>query len=248
MDKINLKKNETLDDLQVKGYKIIQSNDHFKFSIDAVLLSHYLKFKPNDIVLDMCAGTGIISLLVSAHNIVARIDSIEILEPLVDMNTRSIKYNDLTNIIYPYQMDLRNAPKELGYEKYDAIVCNPPYLPVKSGKANDTTSKAIARFEILCDLNDVIGVSSKLLKNGGKLALSHRAQRLGEIIALMIQHKIQPKRCRFVHSKKDDNAVLLLIEGVKNAKANMIIEPPLILYDENNNYTDEVYKIYKMDK
>lgn len=245
---IKLKQNEVLDDLQVCGYKIIQSSNHFKFSIDAVLLSHYLRFKPNDIVLDMCSGTGIVALLVCAHNSIKRIDCIEIQEELYDMCTRSIEYNDVKNKIFPYHMDLKVAPQSFGYEIYDAILCNPPYLPLSAGKSSISENKKIAKFEVLCNLEDVISTSYKLLKNSGKLVLSHRADRLADIVSIMKKNKIEPKRCQFIYSKAHQNATLLLIEGVKNAKANMIIESPLVLYDEDNNYTDEVYKIYKMDK
>ena len=245
---ITLKENEVLDDLQVNGYKIIQSNNHFKFSIDAVLLSHFTKFKSNDVVLDMCSGTGVVALLLNAHNKVKRTDCIEIQQQLYDMCIRSIKYNNLQDKIFPYNIDLREAPNKLGYEIYDSILCNPPYLPLTAGKSSLSEAKKIARFEVNGSLQDIISTSSKLLKNSGKLLLSHRAERLADIISCMKDNNIQPKRCQFIHSKIDKCAKLIIIEGVKNAKANMIIEPPLIVYDQNNDYMDEIYKIYKMDK
>ena len=245
---IILKENETLDDLQTNGYKIIQSSEHFKFSIDAVLLSHYTTFKSTDIVLDMCSGTGIVALLVNAHNDVNRIDCIEIQEQLFDMCTRSVKYNNLTEKIYPFNMDLRNAVDNFGYEKYDAVLCNPPYLPLSAGYSSISEAKKIARFEVYGSLSDIINTSKKLLKNSGKLVMSYRSDRLADIIYLMRECNIQPKRCRFIHSKSNSKANLVLIEAVKNAKPSMIVEAPLIVYDENNNYMEDIYKIYKMDK
>lgn len=242
-----IKQNETLDDLQIKGYKIIQSSEHFKFSIDAVLLSHFTSFKKNDVVLDMCSGTGIVALLVCAHYDVKRIDCVELQHELYDMCSRSVAYNNAKEKIFPYNMDLRVAPKQLGYEKYDTILCNPPYLPLSAGRSSISETKKIARFEVFGDLNDIIYSSSKLLKNSGKLVLCHRAERLSDIISAMKDNKIEPKRCQFVHSQIDKEANILLIEGVKNAKANMKILKPLIVYDKDNNYTDEIYKIYKMD-
>ena len=242
-----LKDNETLDDLQTNGFKIIQSSKHFKFSIDAVLLSHFINFKPSDRVLDMCSGTGVVGLLVCAHNNVNRIDCVEMQKELFNMCIRSVEYNNMQNKIFPYNMDLRDAPKKLGYEIYDAILCNPPYLPLSAGKSSMSEARKIARFEVFGDLNDIINTSSKLLKNTGKLALSHRAERLADIISSMKANNIEPKRCQFIHSKIDKNANLVLIEGVKNAKANMIIEAPLVVYDKDNNYMDEIYKIYNMD-
>lgn len=245
---INLKENETLDDLQTSGYKIIQNDEHFKFSIDAVLLSHFTNFKSNDTVLDMCSGTGIVALLISAHNNVGRIDCVEMQEELFSMCSRSVNYNNLQEKVFPYLMDLRDAPKKLGYEIYDTILCNPPYLPLTAGKSSMSETKRIARFEVFGDLNDIVKASAKLLKNSGKLVLSHRAERLSDIIVAMRDNNIQPKRCQFIHSKLKKKANLILIEGIKNSKPNMIIEPPLIVYDEANDYMDEIYKIYNMEK
>ena len=244
---IILKDNETLDDLQANGYKIIQSSKHFKFSIDAVLLAHFTSFKKNDVIMDMCSCTGVVALLVCAHNSLQRIDCVEIQQELYNMCMRSVAYNNLQHIIKPYNMDLRDAPKKMGFEEYDAILCNPPYLPASAGKNSLSEEKQIARFEIFGNLNDIILSCSKLLKNGGKLILSHRAERLADIIYLMREHNIEPKRSQFVHSRANHAAKLLLIEGIKNAKANMKIEKPLIVYNEDGKYTEEIYKIYKME-
>ncbi|MBN2878163.1 MAG: tRNA1(Val) (adenine(37)-N6)-methyltransferase [Clostridia bacterium] len=246
-ENIELKSNETLDDLQAKGFKIIQSSDFFKFSTDSVLLSHFASYKPKDIVMDMCSGTGVVALLISAHYKTARIDCVEIQSELFDMCRRSVKYNDLEEKVFPYNMDLRDAPEKLGISKYDTIICNPPYLPINTGKESDSEARKIARFEINGTLADIISSSAKLLKYSGKLVMSHRAERLSDVIETMKEHRIEPKRCRFIHSKINNNANIFLIEGIKNAKPNMIIEPPLIVYDENNSYMDDVYKIYNMD-
>ncbi len=243
-----LKENESLDDLQVKGYKIIQSSDFFKFSTDSVLLSHFVSFKSSDVVMDMCSGTGIVGLLVNAHYDVKRIDCVEIQPQLYDMCRRSIVYNGITDKVIPYNMDLRDAPKMLGEQKYDIILCNPPYLPLTVGRTSVSESRKAARFEVNGSLSDIIAASKKLLKNLGRLVMSHKAERLSDIISLMRENGIEPKRCRFIHSKAGKPANIILIEGVKNAKAYMSVEPPLIVYDENNKYTEEIYKIYNMDE
>jgi len=243
-----LKENETLDDLQVKGYKIIQSSQFFKASTDSVLLSHFASFKPEDVVMDMCSGTGVVCLLVNAHYDVRRIDCVEIQEPLFDMCRRSIEYNGIVDKVFPYNMDLRDAPHKLGEQKYDIIVCNPPYLPLTVGRISRSEGRRAARFEVNGSLADIIASSKKLLKNLGRLVMSHKTERLSDVITLMRENGIEPKRCRFVHSSISKSANIFLIEGVKNAKAYMSIEPPLIVYGDNNNYTKEILKIYNMDK
>ena len=247
-DTIILKENESLDDLQVKGYRIIQSSEFFKFSTDSVLLSHFASFKADDIVMDMCSGTGIVGLLISAHYNVKRIDCVEIQQPLYDMCRRSVEYNGIATKVFPYNMDLRDAPEKLGHQQYNIILCNPPYLPLNAGIPSASEVRKAARFEVNGSLSDIIIASKKLLKNQGRLVMSHKAERLSDIIYMMRENSIEPKRCRFIHSQLGKSANIILIEGVKNSKSYMIIEPPLIIYDNNNQYTDEVYKIYNMDE
>ena len=65
---INLKENERIDDLQRNGYGIIQNTGAFCFGMDAVLLSGFAVVKPEEKVLDLGTGTGIIPILLEAKS------------------------------------------------------------------------------------------------------------------------------------------------------------------------------------
>ena len=113
-----------------------------------------------------------------------------------------------------------------------------------SGIKNENEMKLISRHEIKCNIEDIIKVSSKLLKDNGELYMVHRPDRLVGIIEFLRKYKIEPKKIRFVYSKKGENSNLVLIKAVKNAGEFLKIEKPLYIYDENNKYTDEVLEIY----
>jgi len=139
---------------------------------------------------------------------------------------------------------LKDMPKELGYHKYDVVTCNPPYFQTpKPSEQNLNEHLAIARHEILCTLEDVVRVSSQLVKQGGKVAFVHRPGRLLDIVTLMRQYKIEPKRIQFVYPKQGKEANTLLIEGIKDGSPDLKILPPLIVYQENDEYTKELHKI-----
>ena len=72
----------------------------------------------------------------------------------------------------------------------------------------------------------------------------HRPDRLVDIIELMRKYKIEPKKIRFVYSYINKEPTLVLIKGVKNAKPFLKIEKPLIIYKDDGDYTEEIYKIY----
>lgn len=161
------------------------------------------------------------------------------------MAERSFQYNELEHRLKVLPMDLKELPAMLGNKKVDVVTCNPPYFPVaeKGEKINANTHFAIARHEIACTLEDVVQVSSKIVKQGGKVAFVHRPGRLLDIVTLMRKYSIEPKRLQFVHAKLGKPANTILIEGIKQGNADLTILPPLLVYDEEGNYTAEVKKL-----
>jgi len=247
MDKINLKENERIDDLGVKDLKIIQNTEGFCFGMDAVLLANYCDIKRNSTVVDLGTGTGIIPLIIWGKNNVNKIYGIEIQKEVSEMAKRSIVMNDIDNIEI-VNVDLKNAPDELGINKYDVVTSNPPYMPAGEGLLNPGDKKAISRHELKCNLEDVIRVGSRLLKHNGRFFMVHRPQRIVDILCLMRQYKIEPKAIRFVHPKMNKKPNLVLIKGIKAAKPELKFEDPLYVYNNDGTYTDEIYKIYGMER
>ena len=236
--------NELIDDLQLKGLKIIQKEDGFCFGIDAVLLANFAKVKDKDIVLDLGTGTGIIPILIAGHTNAKDITAVEIQPEISDMAKRSVALNNLEDRIKIVNDDLKNIDKYLKHNSFDVIVTNPPYIKNNGGLINEIDTKSISRHEIKCSLEDVVRVSAKLLKHNGKFCMVHRPDRLVDIITLMRKYKVEPKALRFVHGSIGKDAKLILIKGVKGAKAELKVEASLYVYDENGNYTKEIDYIY----
>lgn len=241
---IKLKPNERLDDLQRNGYQIIQNPEKFCFGMDAVLLSGFAKAKPTDRVLDLGTGTGIIPLLIEAKYKSAHIIGLEIQEESADMARRSVIANNLQESIEIVTGDIKEAGSLFDAASFDVITCNPPYMIGQHGLMNPEEPKAIARHEVLCTLEDVIREAAKLLKPGGNFYLVHRPFRLTEIMVLLNQYHIEPKRMRMVHPYLDKEPNMVLIEAKRGAKSRITVEKPLIVYKEPNVYTDEIYDIY----
>lgn len=234
--------NETLDDLQ-NGYKIIQKSNGFRFGIDAVLLSDFAK-SVSGRVMDLCTGTGIIPLLLAAKSKAEIIDAVEIQPQIADMAFRSVELNGIGEKIHISCTDLKEASQKFGKSIYDAVTVNPPYMKSGSGLLNGANSKTISRHEVMCSLEDVIKVSSELLKTKGKLYMVHRPQRLADIMYLMRKYKIEPKLLRFVAPTCGKEPNLLLIMGIKNASSELKMLPTLFVYDENGGYSKEIDEIY----
>ena len=235
---------ERLDDLQCNGLYLIQDPDKFCFGIDAVLLSNFVKVKKNGHVVDLCTGSGIVPILLSAKTDAKKITGIEIQSDIADMARRSVSYNKLDEKIDIVNDDISNALKYINNCSVDSVCVNPPYMKDTTAIKNPDLPMAIARHELLTDLETVINIASKLLKESGKFFMIHRPNRLSEIFASMRQNRIEPKRLRFIHPYIESKANLVLIEGAKGSGVWMDVEPPLVVYKDKNVYTDEVLKIY----
>ena len=236
---------ERLDDLQ-NGYKIIQHPDKFCFGMDAVLLSNYARVKPGERCLDLGTGTGIIPILLAAKTKGEHFTGLEIQPGSVEMAARSVLYNSLENRIDIVEGDIKEAAGIFGPSTMQVVTCNPPYMTNHHGLKNPTDSKAIARHEILCNLEDVISQTARVLVPGGRCYFVHRPFRLVEIFTLMKQYKLEPKRMRLVYPYRDKEPNMVLIEGVRGGGPQLTVEAPLIVYEAPGVYTQEIYDQYGM--
>lgn len=246
MAQIELKENERIDDLEYKGLKIIQKNDGFCFGMDSVLIANFTEIaKNNAIVADLGTGTGIISILMAAKNSkISKIYGFDIQSDMVEMANRSAKMNELNDKISFENIDIVGMSEKKYKKFFDVVVTNPPYKKISTGLINENEKKLISRHEIKCTLEDIIFESSRILKDNGSFYMVHRAERLVDIMNVMRKNKIEPKALQIVYPHIGDKANLVLIKGVKCGKPNLELLKPLIVYTENNEYTDEILKIY----
>ena len=239
-----MKENERIDELQRNGYQIIQNPAKFCFGMDAVLLSGFARAKKGNTVLDMGTGTGIIPILMEAKTEASRFVGLEIQEESAEMARRSVALNGLEEKITIVTGDIKEADSLFDAASFDVITCNPPYMIGQHGLVNPEDAKAIARHEILCTLEDVIAQAAVLLKPGGNFFMVHRPFRLAEIMVLLHQYKLEPKRMQMVHPFIDKEPNMVLIEANRGGKPRMSVEKPLIIYKEPGVYMPEIYDIY----
>ena len=234
---------ERLDALQ-NGYMLIQNPKQFCFGIDAVLLSWFANVKPQEQVLDMGTGTGIVPILLKARYPKGKYTGLEIQEESADVARRSVAYNHLEEDIIITTGDIKEAAAIYGGAFFDVVTTNPPYMVGNHGLTGDNQAKMIARHETLCTLEDVISQAAKVLKPRGRFYMVHRPFRLAEIMSVMVKYRIEPKRIRLVHPYVDKEPNMVLIEGMRGGNSRMTVEKPLIVYEKPGVYTREILDIY----
>lgn len=242
---VTIHEDERVDYLFNENLKIIQSQQVFSFSIDAILLAKfvYVPIQKGKII-DLCTGNGVIPLALSKRT-KAKITGVEIQERLYDMAVRSVQLNDLDQQLDMELSDINNITEKYNNSQFDVVTCNPPYFKTAcEEELNKNRHYAIARHEIYCTLEDVIRISSRLVKQKGKVALVHRPGRLSDITALMLKYNIEPKRIQLVYPKMGKEANMVLVEGIKNGKQDLKVLPPIFVYNDHNEYTEQFKEIY----
>lgn len=228
------------------NFKIIQDKNKFSYGIDAILLSDFAK--PKGKVMDLGTGTGIIPLRLAARNGYTKIYGVEIQKDVAELAEKNIRLNKLEDKIEILNMDLKDIPNKFNKATFNTIVSNPPYMKAGGALVNTDENFALSRHEIACNFEDIIIVSNYLLKPLGKIYIVHRPDRLIDILCTMRKYNIEPKYIRFVQPKVDKKPNLILVEGLKGGKPDLKFYNPLIVYNQDGSYTDEIYKIYGMDK
>lgn len=242
---VKLNEDERIDDLQLKGLKIIQNPKWFCFGIDSVLLSDFVNnIKNNSFVLDLGTGTGILPILLCGKTNLKRVIGIEIQEDVAEIAKRNIELNNLKDRFNVINDNINNIDKYFGKNEFDVIITNPPYKKNNDGVKNENKQKLISRHEILATLEDFIKVASYCLKDRGSFYMVHKVERLVDIICHMRKYKIEPKRLRFVFTNEKSKPTLVLIEGVKNARPFLKIDSNIYIYNEDGEYTTQIKEIY----
>ena len=236
---------ETVDDLLGGHLKIFQKEKGYRFSVDALLLAHFIPLKRKDRVVDLGTGSGIIPLILAYRFESIRVVGVEIQEELVDMARRSIKLNRLESRIDVYHGDVGKIKDLLDPQSFDVAVFNPPYRKLNSGRVNPYEEKAVARHEIRGSLGDFLISAKYLLKNKGAVYVIYPARRGAELFFRMRDNHIEPKRIQIVHSNSSSSAEFVLVEGIKNGGEELNVMPPLFIYGENGRYSREMEDIFR---
>lgn len=234
----------------LNGNKILQDPQKFMFGIDAVLLADFAAkgIRRKDKVMDLCTGTAIVPLLLDTISTASSITALEIQPESARMASESVALNNLESKIEVVEGDLKKVDELFPKHSFTVVTCNPPYMSANTGKQNPGEEKAIARHEILCNLEDVIKASDYLIKPDGSLYLIHRPNRLAEIFYYCRKYNLEPKVMQMVIPFENKEPTMVLIEARKNARPDLKVLHSLIVYESAGKYSKEVEEIYARQK
>ena len=223
---------------------IKQDRDGYRFSIDAVLLAGFVRPEKGNRIVDLGTGCGIIPLILTHSYPDIKVYGIEIQEQLAKLADLNIKANRMENQVAIVCSDMKDLKIDMISGTADIVVSNPPYRKADSGRINPDGQKAVARHEIKATLNDLIKTADRFLNISGKFFVVYPAERMVDMLTVMRLYGIEPKYIRMVHSKGHGQAKLILVKGIKGSRPGITTGSPLVIYQNNGKYTDEITGLY----
>jgi len=244
LSEISIQEDETLEDLQLNGLKLIQKKQGFRFGMDSVLLADFADIRPTDTVVDFGTGTGVLPLLLIGRNKGKTFLGYEIQETMAAMARRTMEINHLSHRVHICCEDAGEAFRQIPACSIDAVICNPPYGQPGSSLINPAETKAISRHQNKNTLIRFFKSAFQILKGKGKIFLVYPAPQMLNLLVLLQESHLEPKKIRFVYPNAEKAANLVLVEAVKDARPTLQPMPPLLIYDETGNLTKELKSVY----
>jgi tRNA1Val (adenine37-N6)-methyltransferase len=223
---------------------LCQNTTGYRFSLDAFLLADFVSAAPGPL-LDLGTGCGIVALLLARRFPHTRVVGLELQTSLVALARRNVLQNALTHQVDVLQADARHAPYLFPAGAFDAVVCNPPYRAVGSGRINLNPEKAMARHELSLTLAQLVEVCRHVLARGGMLTMVYHPSRLSALCAKLETAHLRPHRLRLVHATLQAPASMVLVEAVQGGRDALTVLPPLYVYETHGRYTAEMQAIFQ---
>ena len=223
---------------------VCQHKAGYRFSIDSILLSGYIRPGKKDRLMDLGCGCGIISLMLACRFPALRLFGVEIQPALASLARKNVIENKMGDRVQIIESDMNALSPQISEGPVDIVFCNPPFGRSRSGRINPNMERALARHEIKVSLEGVIAVTRRMLRTGGRFFTVFPAERITDLLCHMRAHRIEPKRIRMVQAFATSLPNRILVEGVAEGRPGTVIDPPLVIYRGEGEYTSEVQRLF----
>ncbi|HEY8393003.1 MAG TPA: tRNA1(Val) (adenine(37)-N6)-methyltransferase [Capillibacterium sp.] len=231
--------------LGLGSLKIKQSPAIFKFTVDPILLAAFARVRPGETVLDLGTGAGVIPLWLTGYRGIRRVTGLELQPEVADLARENVRLNGLAERIRIITGDLRNPPPELTPGSFDWVLSNPPYWPAGTHPMPEAPCLARAKFELTCNLEEVIRAAAAFSRYGGRVAFIHLPERLTDLLSVMRQYRLEPKRLCLVLPKPGASPHRVLVEGEKLARPGLKIMAPFSIHGPDGRFSPEMEAVYR---
>ena len=213
------------------------SDTHFLYNFIIENLKKYKNIKGE--LLDIGSGSGILGLLVAKNFEKLKLNQCEIQKMFQFFTKKNSETNKVNSNLYEGSFINIDFNK-----RFDICVSNPPFYHSDVIKSDNENLK-IARYNDSLPLEEFIKKTASILNSEGKFFFCYDVKQINQILLLLNKYKFNLESLQFVHPKNSKDATLILVYAKRNSKSLTKILKPLIVFDENNDFTSEVQEIYK---
>lgn len=238
---------ETLEDLQLNGLKLLQKKKGFRFGMDSVLLADFADIRNNEMVADFGTGSCILPLLLIGRNKGAFFHCFEIQDNIAEMAERTVSMNHLEKRIQIYHSEAENAAKLIRECSIDSVICNPPYGIPGAVLNSPYETRAVSKSQESGTLDGFFRSAFRILKGKGKISLIYPTAGMLHIMKQLQQNHLEPKRFQLIYPYEDKPSNLVMIEAVKDAKPSLHPMEPLIIYTSDRHLTNKLKSVYHIE-
>lgn len=217
----------------------------FKFTVDPILLAAFAPIRPTATVLDLGTGAGVIPLWLTGYRGIHQVTGLELQPEVAALARINVEVNALTERITIMTGDLRTPPPELMKGSFDWVLSNPPYWPPATHPMPEAPCLAKAKFELTCNLKDVIQAAACFCRDGGRVGLIHLPERLTDLLDEMRRCKLEPKRLCLIQPKPGAPPHRVVVEGQKYARPGLKVLTPFSVHSADGTYSPEMIRVYQ---
>lgn len=231
---------ETIDELRMCGLRLFQPRDGYRFSLDPLLLCDFAA-RDGGVAsaIDLGTGCGVIPLVLAARYGAETAVGVECQPEMAEFARRNVQENGFSGRIAIIEDDILNMRRALPVSSFGIVLANPPYRRHGTGKISPKAGRDIARHETTAGLADFMNAAKYLVEPGGRICFIYHPSRLEELLVAASSIKLSLSRIRMVHGTLGAGARMFLAELTKGRKCELRVEPPLIVYGEDGDYTEE---------
>ncbi len=227
-----------------------QNREGYRFSLDSVLVAHFLLPHNDASVLDLGCGCGIIGLIIMYRwkALLSKVVGLEIQPALFQLANENRVLNGFEEKLSIVEGDFCNIKNYFQPEQFSHVICNPPFYKPSQGRGNTNQEAYIARHQILADLTAIAKAAKYCVKNKGRVIMIYPSEGMAELVHILRENKLEPKRIQYIYSRKENSAAkLILIECIKNGGLGVRVLQPFYVYQgRGEEYSLEMQKLYNV--
>lgn len=233
---------EYLVDLGIDDLKILQDDEGYEFSQDSVFLANLSSPKRGGRLLDLGAGSGILSIIALLKKGVGSAVLLDVCQSACDLAQKNVALAGIDDRTEVLLCDVKDARDSLKAASFDSVLCNPPYFEANP-RLSSSGAKDVARRESTATLADFVAAGAYALKNKGDFNIVVKTTRLATLLAALVNAGLEPKKLTLIFPKPNKDPDVAVVRAVKGGGRGLDVTA-FVALNEDGTRTAQYEALY----